>query len=454
LFPGRIGRVPLFDGTARLAVRRQAPQQGGDILRGQPRPQAKCRAEEDPVTLPDDGSAPVNPPACPLAGLQVVELGSFVAVPSAGLALRQAGARVIRVDPVGGAPDVRRWPLGRDGRSLYWAGLNRGKESVELDLASAAGQAALRELVCAGGAGGGILLTNLAAKAWLADDLLRRDRPDLIYVQVTGRADGGPAVDYTVNAASGLAYATGPEDGTGPVNQALPAWDLLAGCHAAFAVLAAARHRAATGAGTFCRLPLEDVALSTLTTLGYLPEAQLTGTSRPPQGNQLYGTFGAAMPLADGSQVMIVALTGRQWRSLLEVTGTAAVVAALETALEADFSDEGQRYRHRKVLLAVMQPWFAARTPAEAAGALRGSHVLWSPFRHLAEVAADLTSAGEGGAVWPAEETGFGLNLVTEGPATRDGRRPPLTSAPRLGEHTESVLAGLAAARPAPQQSI
>ena len=285
-----------------------------------------------------------------------------MAIPSAGLALRQAGARVIRVDPVGGAPDVRRWPLGRDGRSLYWAGLNRGKESVELDLASAAGQAALRELVCAGGAGGGILLTNLAAKAWLADDLLRRDRPDLIYVQVTGRADGGPAVDYTVNAASGLAYATGPEDGTGPVNQALPAWDLLAGCHAAFAVLAAARHRAATGAGTFCRLPLEDVALSTLTTLGYLPEAQLTGTSRPPQGNHLYGTFGAAMPLADGSQVMIVALTGRQWRSLLEVTGTAAVVAALETALEADFSDEGQRYRHRKVLLAVMQPWFAART--------------------------------------------------------------------------------------------
>jgi 2-methylfumaryl-CoA isomerase len=131
------------------------------------------------------------------------------------------------------------------------------------------------------------------------------------------------------------------------------------------------------------------------------------------------------------------------------VTGTAAVVAALETALEADFSDEGQRYRHRKVLLAVMQPWFAARTPAEAAGALRGSHVLWSPFRHLAEVAADLTAAGNG-AVWPADEAGFGQNLVTEGPATRDDRRPPLTSAPRLGEHTEPVLAELAADRTLP----
>ena len=69
------------------------------------------------MTLPNGGSAKL--PARPLAGLQVVELGSFVAIPSAGLALRQAGARVIRVDPVGGAPDVRRWPLGRDGRSLY-----------------------------------------------------------------------------------------------------------------------------------------------------------------------------------------------------------------------------------------------------------------------------------------------------------------------------------------------
>ena len=76
-------------------------------------------------------------PQLPLAGIRVIEVGSFVAVPSAGLALRQLGARVIRVDRIGGAPDIGRWPLGRDGRSLYWAGLNRGKESVVLDLASA-----------------------------------------------------------------------------------------------------------------------------------------------------------------------------------------------------------------------------------------------------------------------------------------------------------------------------
>jgi 2-methylfumaryl-CoA isomerase len=370
----------------------------------------------------------------------VIELGSFVAIPSAGLALRQAGARVIRVDPPGGAPDVLRWPLGRDGRSLYWAGLNRGKESVILDLGSAAGQETLRRLVTASG----ILLTNLAGKPWLDDDLLRRDRPDLIHVQVLGRADGGPAVDYTVNAASGLAWATGPEDGTGPVNQALPAWDLLAGSQAALAVLAAVRHRGQTGAGTFGQIALEDVATATLTTLGYLPEALLSGASRPPQGNQLYGTFGAALRLADGSQLMIVALTPRQWRSLLEVTGTAAVVAALQDALGADFSQEGQRYEHRRVLLAVLAPWFGARTAAEAAAALRGAHLLWAPFRHLADVAADLAVAAPdgGAAAWAVDEDGFGRNLVTEG-ATRRGPQPAAAAAPRLGEHTEAVLAEL-----------
>lgn len=385
-----------------------------------------------------------GPGTLPLAGLRVIEVGSFVAIPSAGLALRQAGARVIRVDPVGGAPDVSRWPLGRDGRSLYWAGLNRGKESVTLDLSSPDGQSTLQQLICAGGPGGGILLTNVGGKTWLSDEVLRAARPDLVYVQVTGRPDGGPAVDYTINAASGLAYATGPADGAAPVNQALPAWDLLAGSQAVFAVLTALRQREATGAGAFVQIALEDVATATLATLGYLPEAQLTGASRPPHGNELYGTFGTALPLADGGHVMIVALTGRQWRSLLEVTGTAGVIAALQDALGADFSREGQRYQYRRVLFAVLEPWFAARGQPEVSAALHGSHVLWAPFRRFAEVARDLAAGAGSGVVSAVTEPGFGENLVTEGPLRRAGRWPVPAPAPRLGEHTGAVLAELA----------
>jgi 2-methylfumaryl-CoA isomerase len=385
----------------------------------------------------------VDRTALPLAGLRVIEVGSFIAVPAAGLALRQLGARVIRVDPVGGAPDIGRWPLGRDGRSLYWAGLNRGKESVVLDLAAAAGQSTLRRLVSSGGPAGGILLSNIAGKPWLSDELLRRDRPDLIYLQVLGRADGGPAVDYTVNAASGLAYATGPEDGAGPVNQALPAWDLLAASHTALAVLAALRQRESTGDGAFLQIALEDVAMSTLTTLGFLPEAHLRLRDRAPHGNYLYGTFGADMPLADGSRIMIVALTARQWDSLLELTGTARAVSALEPALGADFRTEGDRYLHRHVLAALMRPWFAARRPAEAAAALGGSRVLWAPFRRFTDVVRDLGPGQGSPAVEEIAEEGFGEMLATAGPVRLTGDQVPPARAPRLGQHTESVLTEL-----------
>ena len=395
-----------------------------------------------PEAAPPLGPGPVDR-ALPLAGLRVIEVGSFIAVPAAGLALSQLGARVIRVDPVGGAPDIGRWPLGRDGRSLYWAGLNRGKESVVLDLAGPAGQATLRRLVSAGGAAGGILLSNIAGQPWLSDELLRQDRPDLIYVQVIGQSDGGSAVDYTINAASGLAYATGPEDGPGPVNQALPAWDLLAASHTALAVLAALRQRESTGEGAFLRIALEDVAASTLTTLGYLPEAHLRLRSRPAHGNYLYGTFGADMPLADGGRIMVVALTARQWDSLLELTGTARAVAALEAALDTDFRAEGDRYLHRHVLAALLRPWFAARSMEQAAAALGGSRVLWAPFRRFTDVVRDLGQGRGSPVVAEMAEEGFGEILATSGPLRRGDASGQPARAPRLGEDTDSVLSEL-----------
>src|SRR4051812_41572010 len=121
----------------------------------------------------------------PLGGVRVVEVSSFVAAPTAGLTLAQLGADVIRIDPVGGAADVHRWPLaqshtGEPGRSIYWAGLNRGKRSAELDLPSPDGRALVADLVCAPGDGGGILVSNLFGKSWLDDDALRDRRPDLI----------------------------------------------------------------------------------------------------------------------------------------------------------------------------------------------------------------------------------------------------------------------------------
>src|SRR5262245_2404366 len=91
-----------------------------------------------------------------LTGLRIVEISSFVAAPLGGMTLAQLGAAVIRVDPIGGAPDVRRWPVTADGTSIYWAGLNKGKRSITVDLRSARG----RDIVARLAASAGVVLTN------------------------------------------------------------------------------------------------------------------------------------------------------------------------------------------------------------------------------------------------------------------------------------------------------
>ena len=376
----------------------------------------------------------------PLAGVRVVEVSSFVAAPTAGLTMRQLGAEVIRIDPVGGAADTTRWPLSAEGRSLYWAALNRGKRSVELDLASPDGQAAIVELVCAPGDGNGILVSNLFGKSWLSDEVLRARRSDLIHVQVLGRSDGGPAVDYVVNAATGLPLVTGPEQLAEPVNHVLPAWDLLCGMHAATAVLAALHRRREQGVGAHITVSLEDVATSTLTTLGMLSEAHQTGVARPGVGNAVYGSFGVDFALADGAVVMVAAITNRQWRELLEVTGRADAVAAVESARGADFGDEGDRYRHREALVALLQPWFAERTLNQVATALDATHILWSPFRRLTDLADDVAQ-GRSPVAEVRDEPGLGSNVVTSGPLRLRGEDDvEAAPAPSLGADTDAVL--------------
>src|SRR5882724_6335599 len=181
----------------------------------------------------------------PLAGERIIEISSFVAVPLAGMTLAQLGAEVVRVDPIGGAADYHRWPVTEDGDSIYWAGLNKGKRSVAADFRSQEGQARVRWLI----ADSGVRIRKVAGRQWHSYDTLTRLRPDLIHVEVSGRADGGTGVDYTVNAGIGFPMVTGPAELATPVNHVLPAWDVTCGIYTALAVVTALRHRDVTGHG-------------------------------------------------------------------------------------------------------------------------------------------------------------------------------------------------------------
>lgn len=174
-----------------------------------------------------------------------MEISSFVAVPLAGMTLAALGADVVRVDPAGGAADAGRWPLTETGESIYWAGLNRGKRSMAVDMRSAEDRDLVVRLIAAAG----VFITNAAGRPWHSYETLAERRADLIHLEVVGRADGTTAVDYTVNAATGFPLVTGPADHLGPVNHVMPAWDVSCGLYAALAVLAALRRRDATGLG-------------------------------------------------------------------------------------------------------------------------------------------------------------------------------------------------------------
>ncbi|NKQ51777.1 2-methylfumaryl-CoA isomerase [Amycolatopsis sp. K13G38] len=371
----------------------------------------------------------------PLRGQRIVEVATYVAAPSGALALARLGADVVRVDPLGGASDHHRWPVAPNGGSLYWTGLNKGKRSVIVDLRSPRGQ----ELVTALVAERGTLLDNTVGWDWLAHDRLTARRPDLVHVRVQGRPDGAPALDYTANAAAGVPSVTGPAGEDGPVNHQLPAWDLLTGAHAANAVLAGLLHRATTGEGVYAEIALSDVALGAVADLGWLGEAQLKNVDRPKQGNHIYGSFGTALRTADGEYVMVVAMTGRQWRALREATGTTEAMARLATTSGLDLDVEENRYRLREEIAAELARWFAERDLETVAKTFDGTRVLWQPYRSLSGLAREPGEALLG----EIDQPGIGPVLAARGAVRWPGSTvEEIVPAPVLGAHTHEVLAG------------
>src|ERR1700750_1459156 len=121
-----------------------------------------------------------------LSGLRVVEGSAFVAAPRGASPRAEPGAEVIPFDQIGGGLDYRRWPVTADGESLFWAGLNKGKRSIELDLRSERGRELATALIAAPGPDAGMFLTNFPARGWLSYESLRERREDLIMVALAG----------------------------------------------------------------------------------------------------------------------------------------------------------------------------------------------------------------------------------------------------------------------------
>ncbi len=378
-----------------------------------------------------------------LAGLRLVEGSAFVAAPLGGMTLAQLGADVIRFDQIGGGLDYHRWPLTADRQSLFWAGLNKGKRSIALDLRSESGRELASALVCAPGPETGLFLTNFPARGWLAYEELAKRRADLVMVALTGNPDGSSEVDYTVNPATGFPWATGPRNLAEPLNSVLPAWDVATGTLAAVGMLAAERHRTRTGEGQLIELSLSDVAFAMVGNLGRIAEAQLDGHDQPKDGNYLYGAFGHDFETGDERRVMVVALTARQWRALVKVTGIEQACASISEATGYDLDTETGRFEARDLIAGLLRPWFAERDLSAIRETFAGTGVSWGPYQTFRQLVSEDPRCSSANPMFAqVEQPGAGSYLMPGTPLRFSGLpRSPVRRAPLLGEHTEEVLA-------------
>src|ERR1700722_1943502 len=379
-------------------------------------------------------------PSGPLHGLRVFDLTRVLAGPTCAQMLADLGADVIKIERPGAGDDTRGFapPYMRGTKeSAYFVGVNRNKRSVTLDIDKPEGQAIALRLI----AQCDILVENFKvgalAKYGLGYDDLHAKFQQLIYCSITGFGQTGPyaprpGYDSLIQAMGGVMSLTGEPDGL-PQKVGVPVADLFAGLYGCIGILAALRHRDATGQGQQIDIGMLDTHVAWLANQGmnYLA----TGENPPRLGNQHpnivpYQVF----PTADGHMVLSVG-NDPTFRRFCEAF---ALTHLLE---DARFATNAARVQNRKLVTDTLSPVMKTRTTPEWVDRVGALKVGCGPINTLREVFADPQVQARGVVVqMPHAALAHGVQVIanpvrlSETPA--DYRMPP----PVLGEHTEEVL--------------
>lgn len=376
----------------------------------------------------------------PLDDVVVVGIEQALAAPLATRQMADLGARVIKVERPEGGDFARGYDSAVGGMSSAFVWLNRGKESVELDLKSDDGVAALQGLL----ATADVLVANLSPRALaglgLTSEDLAAQYPSLIVCTISGYAPSGSraerkAYDALVQAECGLMALTGTADAPAKVGVSIA--DVAAGTNAYSGVLAALRHRDRTGEA----LPVHVSLFGALTEwMGYpLYYTMYGGTAPVPLGTShpTIAPYGA-VTCRDGERLLIAVQNEREWRRLC-----VDVLREPELADTPELSSNGRRVANRSLLDEALDRGFRQISGAEAEQRLEASQIAWSHLNTL----EDLADHPE---LWRVEawmETGTPTGTVrTLAPtAAPGGRHRHGGSVPALGEQTDAILAELAA---------
>ena len=382
----------------------------------------------------------------PLTGVRVLDMSRVLAGPSAGQLLADLGADVIKIERPGAGDDTRKWgpPYLKDAdgedttESAYYLSANRGKRSIEIDIAIPEGQALLRRLL----AKSDVLIENYKvgglAKYGLGYDDLSADFPGLVYCSITGFGHTGPMAqragyDFLAQAQSGLMAITGEPDGA-PMKVGVAVTDVFSGLYASNAILAALRHRDLTGEGQHIDCALLDCAVAAQVNMA---SAYLVSGERPQRPGNAHPSIVpyTVMPSSDGHFILAVG-NDYQFRKWCDYAG------ADELSADPRYATNPKRVSNRDTLIPAMTAYTLKRTKAEWIEGLSAIGVPCGPIQAMDEVFAD------------PQVVARGMRIELPHPLAPGGQVPLVASPlkfsktpvqyehapPTLGQHTDEIL--------------
>ncbi len=384
----------------------------------------------------------------PLDGILVVALEQAVAVPFATRQLADLGARVIKIERPGQGDFARGYDRTVHGQSSYFVWLNRGKESVEADIKSAAGRELLTALLDKADVFVQNLVPGAAERLGLDADTLRRARPGLIHCSVSGYGPGGPygskkAYDLLVQCETGLVLSTGTEDA--PAKAGISVADIAAGMYAYSGILTALYDRERTGQGATLRVAMLDALAEWMSQPAYFSrygeQPPLRTGARHPSISP-YGPF----KVADGS-VFFGIQNEREWHVFCR-----DVLGRPDLATDPRFASNTERVSRNAELTAIIEETFAGLTGEQVTGLLGRAGIANARLRTPEELTRHpqllarhrlrtvATPGGNIDAFLPPVETA--------------GQEPAMGPVPALGAHTAAVHAEFMASSPATETEV
>ena len=377
------------------------------------------------------------PTGLPLSGIRVADFSRVLAGPLATMLLADLGADVIKIERPETGDDTRGWgPPFVGGDAAYFLSLNRNKRSVALDLSTDEGRSAARRLALASDVVVENFRPGLMERFGLDHATLARDHPGLVYCSLTAFGEGDPAArpgyDIIVQALSGLMSFTGHPGGE-PTKVGVALLDVICGLYACNAIQAALIGRGTTGRGARVTVSLFDASVAAL--VNQAANYLLGGLVPEPLGNahpnivpyQLFETADRPIILAAGNDRLF--------------ERTCEVVGRPELAADERFATNAARVRNRDALIPLLSSELTGRSAAEWLEALEAAAVPCAPVRKLDEVFASAEGAA---AIQEIDDPARGLLRLVADPIRVDGRVPPARfPPPRLGEHTDEILAEL-----------